>query len=93
MEKDIDFTIGALKTFPTYKACLYGKQSRKKFLVNQARRASQLLELIHSNLIRLLPNSLRGLQYFIAFIVINLRYISYLIQLKRKLSWVGMWIL
>ena len=64
MEKDIDFT-GNLKTFPKCEACLYGKQSRKKFPNNQAKKALQLLELIHSDLKGPLLNSLGGSKYMI----------------------------
>ena len=68
LEKDIDFTAGNLKTFPKCEACLYGKQSKKKFPNNQTRKASQLLELIHSDLVGHVPNSLGGSRYFITFI-------------------------
>ena len=68
LEKDIDFTIGNLKTFSKCEACLYGKKFRKKFPNNQIKRASQLLELIHSDLVGPLPNSLGGSRYFITFI-------------------------
>ena len=68
LEKDIDFTIGNLKTLSKCEACLYGKQFRKKFRNNQAKRALQLLELIHSDLVGPLPNSLGGSRYFVTFI-------------------------
>ena len=67
LEKDIDFSVGDLKTFPMFEACLYGKHSRKKFPVSQANKASQLLKLIHFNLVWPLANSLRVLRYFITF--------------------------
>ena len=68
LEKNIDFTIGNLKNIPKCEACLYGKQSRKKFPNNQAKKALQLLELIHSDLVGPLPNSLGGSTHFITFI-------------------------
>ena len=85
LEKDIDFTTGNLKTFSKCEDCLYGKHSRKKFPINQVKRALQLLKLTHSDLIRPLPNSLEGSRYFITFIDDLFRFIS-IAFLKAKLE-------
>ena len=86
--EDIDFTIGNLKTFPKCEVCLYGKQSKKKFSNNQAKRASQLFELIPFDLVGPLPNSLGGSRYFITFIDDLSRFTS-ISFLKSKIRSIG----
>jgi hypothetical protein len=48
-------------------ACLQGKASRKPFPKDGRRRATRVLELVHSDMVGPLPNSIGGNHYFITF--------------------------
>jgi hypothetical protein len=68
-----------LNHLPVCENCLYGKQSRKKFS-SKAKKANELLKIIHSDIVGPLLSSLRGSKYFITFIdgMCHFTYISFL---------------